>query len=346
MVNVLWHAIAPDEKAKVEFDLETLRNDLANAQTALSEKEIAINQLVADREGLVEGARLLNETVANLSAKLLSLSKENDLLKSEIERLKLQPTAPIVDRVTRTSLPRIAGFTIEKGKSSPSATLYTQVKTAMKWGAGMGLNYWRGFFNPTEVAQHIGLKASTLGHLPDYGRSLGLRFIADTIDTVLKLIPASAQDPNETALKGYMDGLAKMGAEGVYFNDADNRAIDLLKADVERLRKVAPEMPIFVSLMGSANVDAYKAIVDHVEIQTFGTLADLTRFLQRDVIMCLDVRSPLTAADLKARAETALKTPPKAFFLYADLPTDYDAMPDTEDAVIRDFVTRWKAIMM
>lgn len=305
MLPIQGYVVLPDDMAKQDALIAGLKSDLKIA---------------------------LDKGAETTKALLSSVDREKALQ----ARVDVLTKPPVTTKITRTTLPRFGGLTIEKSISSPSTTLYSQVKTAMRWGQSMGLTYWRGFFNPTEVAEHVGLRVSTLGNLADYGRTLGLGFIADTVDS------DGIQALDNAAFKAYIQGLIKMGAEGVFINDADRLAIDVLKSMVARIRGVSQEMPIFVSLMGSANIEFYKSIVDHVEIQTFGTTEELVSFLKKDAIMCLDLRKPLTSADIQARTQIALKMPPKAFFLYADLPTDYDAMPDEEDLIVRGFVSAWK----
>lgn len=350
-MNVLGYVYSPDEVAKQEAEIAGLRSDLQIALDKGKEITIAFNQAVTERNtaqgALLEANKALAASVDReraLQARILELQKPP---------VVIPPTPPPTSgKITREFLPRFAGFTIEKGRSAPTAALYSQVKTALRWGRAGDLDMWRGFFNPQEVIDH--LKATPpLGNLPEYGRSIGYQhWIADTIDRILQLIPYDPRDPADTKLKAYMDGLEKMGAEGVMVNDANRKpsaddpgiTFEQLKGIIARLTNVAPNMPIFVSLLGSADVSLYTALGVWVEIQTFGSVSELGTFLKKPVIMCLDLRRPLSAADLKTRADLTLKMPPKQFFFYADEVYDYDAMPDAEDAVIREFVQKWKAL--
>lgn len=300
----------------------------ADALSAMTTERNAANQALGLKDKALQDAQAI---IAKHAATILDLQK-------------LIPAPPVAQKITRLALPRFAGFTIEKGKESPSLALYTKVKTAMRWGAGMGFTVWRGFFNVGEVAEHL-KTAPVYGNLIAYGQSLGLRFIADTIDNILLTVK------DDVALKLYLDGLIKLGCEGVYINDA-NRAelpLETLKTMVTRIRKAAPDLPVFASLLATANLATYKAIVDHVEIQTFGTPSELSTFLAVDdalpykVVMCLDARAPMTASDLAKRAALILKNPPDALFYYADLPGDYDAMPDEEDVILKGLVSLLKA---
>jgi hypothetical protein len=212
----------------------------------------------------------------------------------------------------------------------------------------MGFAYWRGFFNPQEVMEHLKDKP-VYGNLIVHGRTLGLRFIADTIDSVLKTTIS------DTALKAYFDGLEWLGCEGVYINDADQYPLETLRVWALRLHGtiekpgVAPNMPIFVSLRGSADLAPYKGLISHVEVQTFGTASELNTFLALDdkypfpVIMCLDARKPLTALELAARAVNIARNPPHSLFYYADLAADYVSMSEEKNTTIRELVARVKA---
>jgi hypothetical protein len=348
-VTVSYDELVEQSKA-LDNALQAAQN-AADAVLVLTDEKNAANlaleaanaALEAERETRLKTQRALADSVAREKA-----------LQAQIVEFTKPPVVipPVSSRFTREFLPRFAGMTVEKGRASPSAALYAQVKTALRWGRSQGLDTWRGFFNPQEVLDHL-KETPPLGNLPEYGRAIGFQhWIADTIDRILQLIPVDAKDPSDSKLKAYMDGLEKMGAEGVMINDANRKpsaddpgiTFEELKAMIARLRHVAPTMPIFVSLLGSADVSLYMALGVWVEIQTFGSVSELGMFLKKPVIMCLDLRKPLSAAELKTRADLALKTAPKHFFFYADEVYDYDAMPDSEDAVIREFVTAWKRL--
>ena len=331
----------------IKPDFDALVTGLESAQTDrdfyINEASLALDELERLRPQLVD----LNGRIGDLTAEVGSLKTQAVLrdnmvitLNAEIARLKgtLPPTPA---RLTRTSSPRLYGVTIEKSKTSPSKALYDTVKTAMQWAKRLGFDTWRGFFNPQEVRDH--LKATPpLGNLVAYGKAQGLRFLADTLDTILK------QLPSDVDLKAYMDGLIALGCEGVYINDADQYTLEVLRGYVARLRTAAPEMPIFVSLRASANVSLYKEMVDYVEIQTFGTTAELARFLALDdalafkLVMCLDARAPMTVTDFAQRAAVILKNAPEAFFYYADQPGDYEAQPDEEDVILKGLLALLK----
>lgn len=328
------------------------KSEIEGLANALDKTEQKLAQAETDRDFYIrEAANLQQERdtrIAELGFEKEALIRQIAGLNAEIERLKI-PLPPLTaDRVTRTSLPRVIGFTIEKGNTAPNGTLYNQVRAAMAWGARMGFAYWRGFFNPQEIMEHLKDKP-VYGNLIVHGRSLGLRFIADTIDTILETAIS------DTALKAYFDGLERLGCEGVYINDADRYPLETLRVWALRLHGtiekpgVAPNMPIFVSLRGSADLAPYKGLVSHVEVQTFGTPSELNTFLALDdkypfpVIMCLDARKPLTAAELKARAVNIARNPPHSLFYYADLAVDYASMPEEKNAAIRELVARVKA---
>lgn len=284
----------------------------------------------SEYETIVEARDAALQKAETLSGQVQELTDENKTLKTRLEEAT-KPSAPAV--------PRILGFTIENSKVSPSGTQYAKVRKAMDWGKKQGLNLYRIYLNPGEMTNHARPpKGYTLGNLIAYGRSLGLRYVADTMDTILR------QLPDRVRLKQYCDDAISQGCEGFYINDADQYPILDLWGMVERLRDVAPDVPIYVSLMGNAKVALYQRLVDRVEIQAFGSDAELKMYLSLKTkpIPCLDLRKELTVDDLKRKAVIIAQASPRDVFFYADWPDDYDAMPDDEDAVIRDLITTLK----
>lgn len=280
----------------------------------------ALDKAIAEAQQATTGRLEAEGLVAGLQGQIKVLQAQ----------LAPKPASP---KITRTVLPRLAGMTIENGQDAPSQAGYDRVRKAMQWGQRMGLNACRFFLNAAEVRAHVA-GTGTLGNLPAYARECGLRFLADTIDAIA---PKMTNDE----LRLYMDGLAALDCEGVYINDANRIDLNVLKTLVKRIRDAAPTMPIFASLTASANLETYKALVDYVEIQTFGTLPEFTTFAKKDAILCLDLRQQMTAKDLKARLDILAKTP-RSFFLYADKAEDYEAAPDDEDALVKGYVSAWK----
>jgi hypothetical protein len=337
MIDIIQAIVSYDDLVRQGQELAQALKDLQIALDKGREVTIAFNQAITERNiaqsSLLDANRALGESVARereLQARILELTKPPVVIPP--------PTSP--QKVTRTALGRWAGFTIEHGKVAPSVTQSAIARKAMDWGKGMGMDLYRIFLNPSETGAMRKMTADNPENFIAYGRSIGLRWMADTMDTILGLLPS------RDALKLYCDHLIAMGCEGFYVNDADRAAIpfETLKIMIGRLRDVAPDMPIFLSLMGSANLDLYKTVADYVEIQTFGTVLELATFLKRGAIPCLDLRKPLTAADLKLRAEVALRFPPACFFFYADLAQDYQDMPDDEDVIVKGFIEAWKKL--
>lgn len=221
----------PFKDALLSFadEIKQIETERANALQDAQNKTDALVTMTAERNAADEALEAAKKTIgedqiviAKHAATILNQQKQ-------IADLTNPPVIipPIPQKITRQTLPRIYGLTIEKGKEAPSSALYTKVKTAMKWGAGMGFNYWRGFFNVGEVAEHL-KAAPVYGNLITYGQSLGLRFIADTIDSILLNVT------DDTALKLYLDGLIKLGCEGVYINDANRHCRQTRALTVER----------------------------------------------------------------------------------------------------------------
>lgn len=341
-LDILWHVVSPAESERVktlERDLDAAQKDLKIALDKGQEVTLAFNQAVTERNAAQAAEQAERDTrIKTQKALAESIARERDL-QAQIAKL----TPPVVvypSKVTRTQLGRWAGFTIEHSKKAPSPAESALARQAMDWGKGIGLDMFRIFLNPSEARTMSTMSADNPEHFIAYGRKIGLRWMADTLDTIAGLLPTP------DALKAYCDQLTAMGCEGFYINDADRKTLpfEQLRALITRLRTAAPQMPIFVSLLGSANLDLYKSVADYVEIQTFGTLSELATFLKRGAIPCLDLRKPMTVSDLKARAEVTLRFPPPALYFYADLVTDYAQMAADENAVIRDFVKAWKAM--
>jgi hypothetical protein len=323
---------------------------LENALTAAQNAANALSAMTTERNAAAGALEASNaayeaERAAHLKTQrglAESIEREKTLQARIVELTKPPVVIPPVtpQKVTRQALGRWAGFTLEHGKSAPSHTQNAYARLAMDWGKSVGLDMVRLFINPSEARLMSTMTDDNPENIIGYARKIGLRWMADTMDTIASLLKTP------TELKAYCDALAKMGCEGFYVNDADRMAIpfEALRLMIARFRAAAPEMPIFVSLLGSANVDQFKTVADYVEIQTFGSLAELSTFLKRGVIPCLDLRKPMTVTDLKARAEVALRFPPQAFYFYADLVTDYQDMPDDEDATVQGIVAAWKRL--
>lgn len=240
--------------------------------------------------------------------------------------------APIINR---QELNCVAALTIEKGDNEPSDEQYATVRHVLMQAASMGFNTWRGFFNLDEVREHLNMEPGDPNHLPQFGRTRGLEFIADTIDVVIPRL-------NDADLSAYIKGLETMGARAVVFNDADQYSIETLEKMVGRFRVIS-DLPVIASLRASANIRMY-TMFDYVEAQTFGTASELPNFLALPFdLFCLDARETMTAATLNERGEIMLAAQPQAFFYYASQAEDWLAMPAEEAAAIKGIIERWKS---
>ncbi len=248
-------------------------------------------------------------------------------LEAEIERLKAPPVKG-----------RIFGFTIANDQKTPSTAEYAKNKSAMDWGKRIGFNTYRIFLNPTEM-RNMAAGVGSLENIIAYGSFLGLAWMVDTMDTICKMLPL------DSSLKNYCDAGERLGWTGIYFNDADrlDLPIETLRLMVARVRKFVT-VPIYGSLMGTADIALYGEIFDRVEIQTFGSDSELANYLKIDAIPCLDLRKPLTTEQLKAKAAIIARNPPKDLYYYTDLNSDYADMPDSEDEVIRGLLATLKAM--
>lgn len=305
-------------------------------ETIVNEKTKAIQERDAANQAMLTASaqvKTLTEERGEAVRTIYGLNEQLRTLTARLEEASKPPpaTAP---------RGRILGFTIENGKTAPDARQYSNVRKAMDWGQRMGLTVYRMFLNPTEMRNHAKPpKGYLLGNLIEYGDSRNLRYMADTMDRIAQLLP------NDDDLKAYCDAAIGLGCEGFYINDGDRKELPLvdLMTTLLRLRKAAPGVPIYISLMGNANLALYGKLVDRLEIQTFGSDDELDDYLQIKAIPCLDLRRPLTATDLRKKAAIIGANPPRDFFFYADLASDYDAMPDEEDGIIRDLITKLKS---
>lgn len=308
---------------------------------------------------LTEQAASADEQVLQLNEQLkLATDRVNDQAR-EIERLQKQPPAPAPDGddvwpdEPPFSVVGCAAFTVEKGQEAPDKAQYTRVREALAWAwdKKIGIKAWRGHLNLGEVKDHLGEDeagrevAPPLGNLIEFGRLLRMHFIADTVDVVIKNVD------NDT-LKWYLQSLETLKARAIVLNDADQYGLDGVKEMIDRAR-LFTNLPIILSLRGTADVAAFKALGKdvYVEIQSFGSLSELKNtFLKKAAIVdffCFSAFKALTTSQLKAIYDAVLASPikPKAFFFYTDRADDWPTMPQAEVDVLKSFVIRWRATL-
>lgn len=287
-----------------------------------------------------------------LTAEKIALSGRITLLEKQLAEATKPPvvvppviTPPVIPNpiprpptINKTEIIGVAALTIEKGDGDPGVKMYTDVRNVLLKAKGMGFNCWRGFFNIDEVRKTLGLQRSDPNHLPEYGRTLGIDFIADTVDAMMPKLDINGQ-------REYLKGLEAMGAQAVVFNDANQyETLDLVEW-TDAVRRVLPNMPIIASLTGVANIAKYP-MFDFFEAQTFGNVGELENFIERPFdIFCLDARKAITAEGITTRAAAVLAAgrKVKAFFYYADLANDWLAMGLDKQNAIRKMIANWKA---
>lgn len=311
---------------KMTADLQAERKQV---DTLTAEK----NEALLLRAAADAHAKLLSEKISTLEVQIALLTHT------------FPPKPPTIPNpipraliINKTEITGVAALTIEKGKKEPSDAMYSEVRDVMVKAKGMGFNAWRGFFNEDEVREHQTRKASDPKHLPEFGRTLGLDFIADTVDAMLPKLDINGQ-------REYLKGLEAMGAQAVVFNDANQyETLDLVEW-TDAVRRVLPNMPIIASLTGVANIAKYP-MFDFFEAQTFGNVGELENFIERPFdIFCLDARKAITAEGITTRAAAVLAAgrKVKAFFYYADLANDWLAMGLDKQNAIRKMIANWKA---
>lgn len=286
--------------------------------------------------------------------------KTIDELRAEIERLKAPPT-PVRPIITKDVIKNVMGVTLENSLTAPTDAQYEAMRVAMRQAAEMGFNAARWFLNAGEVKTHNALvDANSPDHLPNYARSLGLVYIADTVDSVVwntfKIendpLKSGAQKASATsALKVYLVGLERLGAAAFYLNDANQYRdaakfpAGTLEKIAARIRSITPNMPLIASLTANAARGDYGA-ADHIEAQTFGTVSELKAFLGRDFdVYCLDGRAKTVHVDyLQAMKDLLAARNPEACFFYCDTVKDWqNAGMQEELVIIRDIVQAWQA---
>jgi hypothetical protein len=278
----------------------------------------------------------------------VALSKQVQELTRALEEAKKPPVTvppppiphpiPRPPVISKTEISGLFALTIEKGKKEPTDAMYADVRTVLMKAKGMGFNAWRGFFNIDEVREHLARKASDPKHLPQYGRSLGIDFIADTVDAMMPKLDVNGQ-------REYLKGLEAMGAMAVVFNDANQyETLDLIEW-TDAVRRVLPNMPIIASLRGNGRISEYP-MFDLFEAQTFGKEEELLTFLDRPFnIFCLDARKSISAEGITTRAAIVLAREEKlkAFFYYTDLASDWLTMPLDKQQAIRKMIENHRA---
>lgn len=294
----------------------------------------------------------LTEQAASADVQVLQLNEQLRLATVRIQELIVQQPfqSPSNDDVWPNEPPFSvsghAAFTVEKGHGLPSTTIYKAVSEALfwAWDKRIGIDVWRGFLNYDEVMEHL-KPAPQYGDLVSLGRMLHMHFVADTVDAVMIEVDLPE-------LKRYLEGLEKLKARAIVFNDADQYGLEGVQLLID-LARLYTDLPIILSLRGSADVEAYRSLGKeiYIEIQTFGTVSEMKNtFLKKAKVVdifCLGAFKAMTAAQLKALYDTVLAADamPRSFYFYCDLPEDWPAMPQAEVDVLKSFVTRWRGTL-
>lgn len=222
--------------------------------------------------------------------------------------------------ITKTELRNVAGYCITLGENAPSAGVDATARNLIVMGEGMGMNCVRFYRNPDEVRADVKRTPDDLRNLYSFSRKHGMVVVADTVDSVVLEL-------NDTELKDYADGIKKLGAVLVVFNDANqfrgNRKdgtpypAGTLEKMVARWRAVS-DLPIMASVTAGAKIEDYKPLFDFVEAQTFGKPAELDQFLDRGFdAYCLDGQASASLDYLRKAHDIILKDNPVAVWWYS-----------------------------
>lgn len=347
--------------AKELLQLEAVYSE---SQTALTAANTQIETLTSDALKAQEKIRVLNEQVINLKKQLA------DAIKPPVV-VPPPPTKTLAPLISKTEISNLRALTIENGDDEPDTDQYTLMRNVLTKAHGMKFNAARWFMNALEIANHAKLRDTDINHLPGFARSLGIAYIADTVDSEVWRTFKIEDDPRKTAtekakaiasLKVYLEGLVTLGAKAFVVNDAntyrDGKNKDgtplfpakTLERIVGRIRSITPTIPIIASLTGNAVIASYKIMpgdakevaagkFDFVEAQTFGKVEELKGFFDNGFdVYCLDARTGMSEVDITTRGAVILAAKPKAAFYYADLAKDWLNMTLGKQAAIRKVI--------
>lgn len=227
--------------------------------------------------------------------------------------------------------------------NKPSLTQDNMTRQVISIAAAMGCTGWTGFLNEQEVLEHLENIDHPTVNLIKYGADRGLIFGADTVNAMLRVIPWTEEDER---FKAYFDGLVKLGARFVIWNDVDGEEDGrrvyspvAIAAGMGRIRAAlkaagAPKMPIVASLTAAAKPDFYRSEYgfDYVEMQTFGNLRELRGFMD-DLfdVYALDAQDGYSVSQIQEARPYIVKGAAHALRLYAGFDydgTDWRRMPE------------------
>lgn len=303
--------------------------------------------LIADLERQIA---VLDLEVRRLEDDNLRLLNENSALRARIAELEAPVVVPDAEVtpapvpapvITKTDLKHIAGVTITLD-AAPSERKDAAARELIKLAADTGFNTVRFLRNFEEAVQDNG-RMDAARNVSGFAKSLGLMVVYDTVELVVRRINSEpmTDDARREKIERYFAALKAHGS-ALYINDANR---DDLKADLPGIVaqiRTASDLPLIASLTATADLDTYRKLFDHIEIQTFGTLDEFARYKAIPMsILCIDGQHDASNRYLREMLDMVGY---RSFFVYTmyDRRTDWRNMPDTVD-IYRVFLQKWKA---
>ena len=339
-----------DDVLRLENILDSLRNLLQLGET--DNPVNAVGAIVTERDNLRAEFEKLQRAYEVLSTDSAACLDENKRLSARIAELE---KPPVIVEPEKPPVTEPAAFEAEVSRAgihnaiigcivkdnTPTEPQNEITRQSIDLAAEAHCNMVTFFLNIEEVKEHLRNIGDGKNNLVRYAKSLNLRYGADSVDVIVARTPEA---PDEPILTPYFEGLIKLGAEFVIFNDADGviketglrrYPPDMLRKMVTRVRVALrnhQNIPIVASLTANADPATYKALgFDLVEAQTFGSTANLKSFLERGFdIYCIDTQVSSSVSELLSDRPVLLASKATAIRLYAIFDYDGAGRPKTD----------------
>lgn len=307
----------------------------------LSDKVVTIQQ---------HNAQLATEMTQVVIQRNEGLEREQKLIE-EVKRLKQQlaeqpkPDTPAPEQPQGEFTPVISRDRFENliigsiVKGGDAGTEDKMVREAIDQAVEVGCNSVTFWIHPSEAAAY--LKPENINdpmkNIFKYAADRGVIIGADTVDAALRIIK---QTPDDGVFNRYIDNLIALGARYILWNDVDGRdekngeriySPAVIKTGMGRLKRALqehPQIPIIASLTAGAALDMYKQEFgfNFVEIQTFGSLAELANFVELEAdALCIDTQQSASLSYLRDARFLIVQSDISVIRLYAifDEGTDF-----------------------
>lgn len=322
-----------DAVASAIAEANALREQLAAANAKLKDLEFAYDVMSTDSAAAFDENK-------RFSAEIERLQKENAALKAgAVPVVPVTPTPPVVippDPVTvKPALHNVMGITLTKDEK-PSTAQDTMTKEVLQLCSKMGFTHWRALLNFEEIRSTISL--------PAYGRTIGMEYVADTVDSQVARL-------TYPQLVQYFGLLKKHGAVAVYFNDVDRAdKASVMPAWIKAARAAMKEAEFAVPFIGSFTANFKREDYpgfDAYEIQTFTrSITEFNTFVKNpSEYLCLPAEHDTPLALVQQILAVTLESGRGELWTYTchDYDgTDWRQMPDMV-AAYQAFVQKWRS---